>query len=59
MTDRMDCQFLMGLWAYVYYSNLIRVNEITVASVLQVIRSGLTREEQFELLGNLNRLLTS
>lgn len=26
MTDRMDCQFMMGLFAYVYYSSLIRVS---------------------------------
>lgn len=25
MTDRMDCQFLMGLFSYVYYSSLVRV----------------------------------
>jgi hypothetical protein len=47
----------MGMFAYVYYSNLIRVSDITVASVLQMIRNGLTREEQIELLANLNKLL--
>jgi hypothetical protein len=26
MTDRMDCQFMMGLFSYVYYSSLIRVS---------------------------------
>jgi len=57
MTDRMDCQFLMGMFAYVYYSNLIRVSDITVASVLQMVRNGLTREEQIELVANLNKLL--
>ncbi|KIM29659.1 hypothetical protein M408DRAFT_67267 [Serendipita vermifera MAFF 305830] len=58
MTDRMDCQFLMGLWAYTYYTNLIRVSDVTVASVLQLVQNGLTRDEQMELLAALNRLLS-
>ncbi|CAG7850662.1 Putative phosphatidate cytidylyltransferase; AltName: Full=CDP-DAG synthase; AltName: Full=CDP-DG synthase; AltName: Full=CDP-diacylglycerol synthase; Short=CDS; AltName: Full=CDP-diglyceride pyrophosphorylase; AltName: Full=CDP-diglyceride synthase; AltName: Full=CTP:phosphatidate cytidylyltransferase [Serendipita indica DSM 11827] len=59
MTDRMDCQFLMGMFSYVYYSNLIRVNEITVASVMQAIVNGLSRDEQMQLLGELKRLIGS
>jgi uncharacterized protein (DUF433 family) len=47
----------MGMFAYVYYSNLIRVSDITVSSVLQMVRNGLTREEQIELVADLNRLL--
>ena len=26
MTDRMDCQFLMGLFASIYYTSFIKVN---------------------------------
>lgn len=26
MTDRMDCQFMMGMFSYVYYSSLVRVS---------------------------------
>jgi len=57
MTDRMDCQFLMGVFTYVYYSSLIREHHVTVGSVLQTIVSGLTVDEQLELLNNLKRYL--
>ncbi|OBZ75076.1 putative phosphatidate cytidylyltransferase [Grifola frondosa] len=50
MTDRMDCQFLMGVFTYVYYSSLIREHHVTVGSVLQTIVSGLTVSEQLELM---------
>ncbi|KAF9524042.1 cytidylyltransferase family-domain-containing protein [Crepidotus variabilis] len=59
MTDRMDCQFLMGVFTYVYYSSLIRVNNVTVGGILQTIVSGLTIEEQLELIDDLRRYLES
>jgi phosphatidate cytidylyltransferase len=27
LTDRMDCQFLMGLFSYMYYQSFIKVSE--------------------------------
>ncbi|KAI4528552.1 cytidylyltransferase family-domain-containing protein [Schizophyllum commune] len=57
MTDRMDCQFLMGVFTYVYYSSLIREHHVTVGSVLQTIVSGLTTEEQLELIKDLKGYL--
>jgi len=57
MTDRMDCQFLMGMFSYVYYSSLIRENHVSVNSVLQAIFSGLTADEQIELYVDLKRYL--
>ncbi|KXN92449.1 Putative phosphatidate cytidylyltransferase [Leucoagaricus sp. SymC.cos] len=57
MTDRMDCQFLMGVFTYVYYSSLIREHHVTVGSILQTIVSGLTVEEQLELIADLRRYL--
>ncbi|KAK7023452.1 phosphatidate cytidylyltransferase [Paramarasmius palmivorus] len=57
MTDRMDCQFLMGVFTYVYYSSLIRQHHVTVGSVLQTIVSGLTVEEQLEVIADLRRYL--
>lgn len=59
MTDRMDCQFLMGVFTYVYYTSLIRENRVTVGSVLQTVASGLTVEEQIQLIRDLTRYLTS
>lgn len=57
MTDRMDCQFLMGVFVYVYYSSLIREHHVSVGSILQMIVSGLTAEEQLELMKDLKRYM--
>jgi len=57
MTDRMDCQFLMGMFSYVYYSSLIRQHSVTVGTVLQLAVSSLTLEEQVELLNDLKHYL--
>jgi phosphatidate cytidylyltransferase len=48
----------MGVFTYVYYSSLIREHHVTVGSVLQTIVSGLTVDEQLELLSNLKRYLS-
>ncbi|TFY53824.1 hypothetical protein EVJ58_g9226 [Rhodofomes roseus] len=57
MTDRMDCQFLMGVFTYVYYSSLIRQHHVSIGSILQMIVSGLTPEQQLELMADLKRYL--
>ncbi|KAI0929919.1 hypothetical protein AcW1_008740 [Taiwanofungus camphoratus] len=57
MTDRMDCQFLMGVYTYVYYSSLIRQHHVSVGSLLQMIVSGLTPSEQLELMADLKRYM--
>ncbi|KZO95540.1 phosphatidate cytidylyltransferase [Calocera viscosa TUFC12733] len=57
MTDRMDCQFLMGMFTYVYYSTLIRVNHVTPGSILQIIVSSLGPQEQLELYRELTSYL--
>ena len=49
----------MGVFTYVYYSSLIRQNHVTVGSVLQTIASGLTLEEQLQLMADLKRYLES
>ncbi|WVN88720.1 uncharacterized protein L203_103933 [Cryptococcus depauperatus CBS 7841] len=55
MTDRMDCQFMMGLFAYVYYSSLIRVQRATPGSIMQLVVTSLTQAEQLELLSDMIR----
>lgn len=47
----------MGMFSYVYYSNLIRVHAVTVGSVLQTIANGLSTEDQWLLVEVLTRLL--
>ena len=47
----------MGVFTYVYYSSLVKEHHVTVGSVLQTVVSGLTLDEQLELLGDLKRYL--
>ncbi|KAK0554386.1 phosphatidate cytidylyltransferase [Tilletia horrida] len=54
LTDRFDCQFLMGLFSYV----LIREHHVTIGSVLQQIVQHLTLEEQKELYREVGRYLS-
>lgn len=43
----------MGVFTYVYYSSLIRTHHVTVGSILQIIVSDLTAQEQLELFSDL------
>lgn len=52
--DRMDCQFLMGLFTSVYYSSLIREVHFSPSAVLAAFAT-LPKEQQVEVLGILNR----
>jgi phosphatidate cytidylyltransferase len=47
----------MGIFSYVYYTNLIRINDVTVSSVLQIVINGLSRDEQLQLLDELKRII--
>ena len=57
MTDRMDCQFIMGTITFFYYSSFIAVNHATVGSVLEAAITGLTAEEQVEVVRILGKNL--
>ncbi|KAK4689821.1 phosphatidate cytidylyltransferase, partial [Tremellales sp. Uapishka_1] len=57
MTDRMDCQFMMGMFSYVYYSSLIRIQYVTVGTILQTVVTSLSTGEQLELFSDLKRFL--
>lgn len=69
MTDRMDCQFMMGMFSYVYYSSLVRVcrswvtfadmqiQHVDIGSIMQTIVTSLEPQEQLELLSDLKRFL--
>jgi phosphatidate cytidylyltransferase len=47
----------MGVFTYVYYSSLIREHHVSVGSILQTIVSGLTVDEQLELIVDLKKYL--
>ncbi|KAF2004763.1 phosphatidate cytidylyltransferase 1 [Amniculicola lignicola CBS 123094] len=59
MTDRMDCQFIMGSIAFMYYSSFIAVNNTTVGGVLEMAITGLTPEEQLEVVKILGKHLVN
>ncbi|KAI9011973.1 cytidylyltransferase family-domain-containing protein [Phycomyces nitens] len=54
-TDRMDCQFLMGLFSYMYYQSFIKTHTASVGSVLATFVNNLSLSDQLEFL---ERVLT-
>lgn len=60
ITDRMDCQFIMGFFTYIYYHTFIALNkEATLGEVMEMAINGLTFEEQKELIKGMGRYLTN
>lgn len=57
MKANLTTRFLMGLFAYVYYSSIIRIQNVSVGSLLQTAVISLSAAEQLELLGDLKRYL--
>ncbi|KAF2654865.1 phosphatidate cytidylyltransferase 1 [Lophiostoma macrostomum CBS 122681] len=57
MTDRMDCQFIMGSIAFMYYSSFIAVHKTSVGGVIEAAITGLTPEEQLEVVNILAKHL--
>lgn len=54
MTDRMDCQFIMGFFAYVYFQSFVAThNPANVGAVLETIVNSLSPQEQVEVLERL------
>ncbi|GBC05929.1 hypothetical protein RclHR1_06500011 [Rhizophagus clarus] len=59
ITDRMDCQFLMGFFSYVYYQSFIKMTSLSVGTVLHTIINSLKPQDQIELFNRLNQYLIS
>lgn len=57
MTDRMDCQFIMGFFTFMYYHSFIATYKVGLGSVLETAITGLTVDEQIELVRNMARYL--
>jgi phosphatidate cytidylyltransferase len=57
MTDRMDCQFIMGFFAFMYYQSFIAVHTASIGSVIEAAITGLTAEEQIEVVKGLTKYL--
>ncbi|CAO3580334.1 unnamed protein product [Absidia cylindrospora] len=50
MTDRMDCQFFMGLFSFMYYQSFIKTYNLSVGSLLGTVINGLPLKDQLDLL---------
>lgn len=57
MTDRMDCQFIMGVFSYMYYQSFIAVYKSSVGSVIETAIVGLTVDEQIDVVKGLSKYL--
>ncbi|MCJ1223770.1 hypothetical protein MMC12_000413 [Toensbergia leucococca] len=59
ITDRMDCQFIMGFFAFMYYQSFIAVYKASVGSVMETAMRGLTDEEMVEVVKGLGKHLVN
>ena len=59
MTDRMDCQFIMGMFAYMYYHSFIAIHKASLGSVMELAITGLALDEQIELVRGMTRYLAN
>ncbi|TPX60583.1 phosphatidate cytidylyltransferase [Powellomyces hirtus] len=58
ITDRMDCQFMMGLFSYMYFRSFVGVyGGVDVGSIVETAVSGLNEKELIELVGRLREYL--
>ncbi|KAL8946912.1 MAG: hypothetical protein Q9222_006757 [Ikaeria aurantiellina] len=57
ITDRMDCQFIMGFFAFMYYQSFIKVYSSSVGGVIEMAVQGLSVEEQVEVVRGLAKYL--
>lgn len=59
MTDRMDCQFIMGFFAFMYYQSFIAVYKASVGMVIEQAITGLSAHEQIEVVKGLSKHLVN
>lgn len=59
MTDRMDCQFIMGTLTFMYYQGFIATHKANVGSIIELAVIGLTAEEQLDVIRRLSTHLVN
>lgn len=57
VTDRMDCQFINGLFAYVYVSSFIRTRQFTATELFYIYQNQLPQSDQIEFISKLKTFL--
>ncbi|KAJ5171790.1 hypothetical protein N7492_004383 [Penicillium capsulatum] len=57
ITDRMDCQFIMGFFSFMYFHSFIAVYKASVGDIIETAINGLTVDEQLEVVRGLGKYL--
>ncbi|KAJ9566204.1 hypothetical protein OSB04_002170 [Centaurea solstitialis] len=57
ITDRMDCQMVMAVFAYIYHQSFIVAQSVSVAMIFDQIVMNLSYEEQRALYTNLGQII--
>ncbi|KAE8725469.1 Phosphatidate cytidylyltransferase 1 [Hibiscus syriacus] len=57
LTDRMDCQMVMAVFAYIYHQSFVVPQDYTVETILSEVLSSLSLEEQLVLYTKLGQIL--
>ncbi|MFS7933973.1 putative phosphatidate cytidylyltransferase [Helianthus anomalus] len=57
ITDRMDCQMVMAVFAYIYHQSFIIAQSVSVGMIFDQIVMNLSYEEQRVLYGNLGEII--
>ena len=55
----MDCQFIMGFFAFMYYQSFIAIYRQSVGGVIEMAIQGLTVEEQVDVVRGLAMYLVN
>ena len=53
----MDCQFIMGMFTFMYYQSFIAVHKTTPGQVIELAIQGLEEEQIVEVVRGLGRYL--
>ena len=53
----MDCQFIMGFFAFMYYQSFIAIYKTSVGSIMENAIQGLSADEQTEVIRGLTKHL--
>ena len=59
ITDRMDCQFIMGFFAFMYYQSFIAIYKASVGEVMERAIQGLDAEELAEVVKGLSKYMVN
>uniref|UniRef100_A0A7C9DKJ5 Phosphatidate cytidylyltransferase n=1 Tax=Opuntia streptacantha TaxID=393608 RepID=A0A7C9DKJ5_OPUST len=57
ITDRMDCQMVMAVFAYIYHQSFVKPQSFSVEAIVEQILVNLTFEEQIDLYRRLGEIL--